>query len=51
MKEKIITQKPLVTYDKVIHALDTLKEYKRAKLSLEDRITGDELWWRLRQCR
>lgn len=37
-----------MTYERIIAAIDTLKEYKKAKLALEDRIIEDEQWWRLR---
>ena len=48
MKDKQTTQKNPVTYERILTGLDTLKDYKRAKLSLEERIIEDELWWRLR---
>ncbi len=48
MENTTKNSKTNITHEKILSALDTLKEYKKGKRALEDRIVEDEQWWRLR---
>ncbi len=47
-KDEPKSRRSTLTHEDIAASLEILKEYKKAKSALEDRIVEDEQWWKLR---